>query len=65
MITLNKLKYALNIHLTTLDVTYNPIKQTKNKQLFQRKNIKFEMHVGISGNVGLRFFPCKFYKNLR
>ncbi len=48
--TLNtiKLKYAININLTTLDVTYNPNKhnwseKTKKKQLFQRKNIKFEM----------------------
>ncbi len=41
MVTLNKLKYALNFNLTTLDVTHNPNKhnwyeKTNKTQLFKK-----------------------------
>ncbi len=60
MVRLIKLKYAINLHLPTLDVTCIPNKhtwldKTKKKQLFQRKNIKFKHifkhNAGNSGNV--------------
>ncbi len=47
MVRLIKLKYAININLTTLDVTYNPDKhnwyeKTKKNIVMSKKNIKFK-----------------------
>ncbi len=45
MVRLIQLKYAINIHLTTLDVTYNPKKQNKKlrRNIVISENIKFKM----------------------
>ncbi len=59
MVTLNKPKYAININLTTLDVTHNP-----DKQLI-RTNYKiqtiFEMQMKFCERQ-FTVFPVNYYR---
>ncbi len=70
MLRLIKLKFAININLTTLDQMYhttiiNITDQKKlRRKLFQRKNIKFKMHRREFWERQFTVFPCKFYRNL-
>ncbi len=73
MVRLIKLKHAVNINLTTLDVTYNPNNITDKKKAkkkhsyFKEKHqiqTKLEMQRREFWECQFTFFPCKFYRNL-
>ncbi len=54
MVRLVKLKYAININLTTFDVTFNAYKhnwlekKTKKKHSYLKKNIKFKQNLPLT-----------------
>ncbi len=72
MMTLNKLKYAININLTTLDVTYNPNNITDKKTKKKHSYFKEKHQIQTQSEMQRRefwerqftVFPCKFYSNL-
>ncbi len=66
MVRLIKLKFAININLTTLDVTYNPnkhnwLEKTKKKRSYFKEKTTFEMQ---RREFQFTVLTCIFYRNL-